>query len=820
MRRKLRVARVIQTSTIILALACSAASAAEAQDSALRVGGSPTTDSTRGRDADGSPNVAQIETVIVSAQKRMENLQDVPISAQVIDSRALAEQNQNTLRELTETVPGVHVSANNNQMFIRGIGSGDNPSFDQSVALFVDDIYHGRSRLSGATFVDLERIEILKGPQSTFFGNNAIAGALNIVSNRPGAALATAVRALYGTDGQYAVEGALGGPITDTFGARIAVSRNGGSGWLENVNLGQSVPRVNNLAGRLTLAWTPNDLVDITLKTEASRNRLAGNSGDQPFQWINCPPPPPFNPTTGLGCADALALGVPMGIDNDQVTGLPGQGSSLSTFEEVLTLNFQALGHTFTSVSGFYNFHYNANTDGGILPENRIATSQVPEKYHQFSQELRITSAADQPLEYLAGVYFQDDALDWELRLNGPAFNFVPLLGPPFDQLAPYLPFAESGAFRQDERSYAAFGAITWNASDRLKLNAGLRQTHVSKDFDSNLRYGTGTQMYGGFVQLPPDLESLWGLLLNAAPGTQSLSRSEHALLPLAGIQYHVNPASMLYLSYNRGFKAGGFNGMQFSTTGNLEFGPEHVNAYELGIKSTWLDGSVLLNLDVFRSDYQGLQVSAFVPNPLTNINSFFIRNAAESRAQGVELETAWAPGSRWRVSAHVTYLDSYFLSYPNASPTTLQSFCGGNTGGVPNYVLPYCAPWPAPPAPFPASQDLSGHPTDFAPKWSGSLVASYRLQLSGDYAFTAQLSPYITSGYFAGGNTNDPFNYVPGYTRLDGRLAFETGDGRWTYELIGKNLTDRTILTSVGGLYWGHKEQPRNFAFQLRYRF
>ena len=159
-----------------------------------------------------SPDGEQLTEIIVTAQKRAENIQTVPVSAQVVTGQALGQQNFNTLEQLTQTVPDVHVANSgsfSNDLYIRGIGSGSNSSFDQSVATFNDDIYHGRSRLSGATFLDLDRIEILKGPQSTFFGNNAIAGALNIISKKPGDSLEGSARLLYGQFGQYAGEGAI-----------------------------------------------------------------------------------------------------------------------------------------------------------------------------------------------------------------------------------------------------------------------------------------------------------------------------------------------------------------------------------------------------------------------------------------------------------------------------------------------------------------------------------------------------------------------------------------------------------------------------------
>jgi iron complex outermembrane receptor protein len=317
---------------------------------------------------------ARLEEIVVTAQRRVENLQQVPISAQVISGQQLSQQNQNSLEDLSRTVPAVHVvgGQNANLLFIRGIGSGENPSFDQSVATFVDDIYYGRSRLSQATFLDLDRIEVLKGPQSTFFGNNAIAGALNIVTKKPGDMFDAWGRLLYGQFGQYAAEGAVGGPITETFAARLAITRNGDDkGWIDNVNTGEHVPRINNEAARLTLVFEPIENLDATLKTEDTKHRTSGTYLDGgPDQWTACPPPVPIAPSFGNfgGCAQALARGVPIGLDQNKVSQLAGQHNSLSTFTEVFTVNYHQWGHTLTSASGFYNSHYSQTNDSGGLP--------------------------------------------------------------------------------------------------------------------------------------------------------------------------------------------------------------------------------------------------------------------------------------------------------------------------------------------------------------------------------------------------------------------------------------------------------------------
>jgi iron complex outermembrane receptor protein len=760
---------------------------------------------------------ARLEQVIVTAQKRTENLQVVPISAQVINSQALAAQNHTTLEELTQIVPEVHVGTNelSNDIYIRGIGSGQNPGFDQSVATFVDDIYHGRSRLSQATFLDLDRIEILKGPQSTFFGNNAIAGALNIVTKKPGDTFDASARLLYGQFGQYTLEGAIGGPITDSFGARLAVTRNGdGRGWIDNVNTGQEVPIVNNEAARLTLVYRPIEALEATLKIEGSRHAISGASTDEPYQWANCPPPSPIPSSFGGfagNCAQALALGplkVPMG-DVSETSGLPGQGNWLSTSEDVLTINYREWEHTFTSVSGFYNYHFSENTEGVLLPV-ALNANQLSEDYHQFSQEIRVASPSSQPIEYLAGGYFQTDSLDSFIESQAPFLDSLASAIPP---LAPYVPLGFTGPYDQVEHDYSVFASLRWNVTDRLKLNAGLRGSWVYKSSYGNLQFGMVSQLpYGAVIPAPVAIGQI--ILPGETLSGDRYARSDHAWMPSAGIQYLIEPDVMAYFSYNRGFLAGGLNGE--NPTGpppNIEFGPEFVNAYEVGVKGTWLAERLRVNVDVFRSDYSDLQVSAGVYDPQLQVTTFAIRNAATSRSQGIELETQWAVTKDFSLGANIAYLDSRYLSYPNGNETTLQKYCSTD------YVLPYCSQFPTS---GPQSQvyDDSGKPTSYAPRWSGNVIASYGIPLPGNYRLTTELSPFFTSSYWTSSGWDDVIPEAPGYVRLDGRLSLESPNRHWALDLIGKNITNRTIVSNYASLYVVQRDQPRNIAGQFRYRF
>jgi iron complex outermembrane recepter protein len=738
----------------------------------------------------------QLETVVVTAQRRVENLQDVPTSAVVVSGEALAKQNEISLETLSRSLADVHINDDGpaNDIYIRGIGSGGFESVDQSVALFTDDIYHGRSRTTSATFLDIERVEILKGPQSTFFGNNAIAGAVNVVTAKPTDQFETSVRALYGMYGQYATEGVVSGPITDKLDARAAVIINGGNGWLKNVTTGLDGPDTKNYAGRLTLLYRPTDDFDATIKVEGSDNRLTnGGYGGAPFQTINCPPPPGISPNAFGGvCATALALHSPIGLDNTLTDGIPGNKSSLSTFESVLTANYHAWNQTFSSVTGFNTYQFAEQVQALAVPVP-LDTSNLPEDYRQFSQELRVASPTGQRIEYLAGIYYQHDHLNVLFENN--YFELSPLIEtiPPLAPLLPYLPIAQNTFFSQDENVYSIFGSVTWNITDKLRLDGGLRGTQVQKSFTQSVAYGTGTELYGGFVPLPAELQPIPAAFGIGVPGTIGGDRTDHAWMPSGKLSYRFEPQVMAYFSYADGFKAGGFNSDDTSgTVKGASYKPEHVNAYEIGLKSEWWDHRLLLNIDAFWSRYRDLQVSSQVESA-SGVSTTGIENAATSETKGVELEGQWLVVEGLRLSTSIAYDKARYIDYPNASAAVF---------GLTN-----------------APQNLSGQPTEFAPDWSGNLVGTYTANLPGGYRLVGELGAYFSTLFYLH-ESDDPELAQGFWYRLDGRITFERPDSRWAVDFIGKNLNDRVILTNLGNPNAATREEPRNVAVQVRYRY
>ncbi|AMK26554.1 TonB-dependent receptor (plasmid) [Sphingobium sp. TKS] len=739
--------------------------------------------------------------IIVTAQHRIERRQDVPVSVQVIEGGDLAQHNLTSLGTVSLKVPSVQVgfgSSRGANLYIRGIGSGSNQSFDQSVGIYTDDVYHGRSRTSAGTFLDLERMEILKGPQSTFFGNNSIAGAFNIVTKKPDDVFGGWARALISPNGdsggQFALEGAVNSRITDTLNVRVAGTFNGQRGWLENIVTGKFVPRERNAAGRLTLAFAPSDLFDATLKLEVSNSK---STGGLISQTDNCPPPAPFTPR-GF-CAISLSLGLP-NIDTNKYSVNDGGYGEFNNKEAVLNINYHIGDHVLTAVTAYYKSKYYLQYDGDGTPVH-LLNLQNPEVYDQFSQEIRLTSPDGNSLEYIVGAYFQSDQLFYETDLNFGNLSSTITSSPALAALVPFLPIGQVSKSTQNERILSAFGSLTWKVTDKLRLTGGGRISHVRKSFVWDEFYAAAPVPFGVFTPLPANLNSLPSILGIGSVGSVNLSRSDNAFMPSAKLQYHFSRDVMAYASYSRGFKAGGFNGADNTAiAANFPFNPEHVNSYEVGLKSELFDRHVLFNLAAFRSDYSDLQVSInqFLPN---GVGFTIVRNAARSRSQGVELESKFIVSPWLSLEVAGSYLDTKYVSYPNASPTDLQKFNG----------LTF--------------QDLSGHRTPFAPKWSGSATALFTAPLPGGYKAITEVEGLFATGYDTRGN-DDPLLREDGYVRLDARLGFEDASGKWAFDIIGKNLTNAQIITFAAqypsslGSRSASKQQPRNVAFQVRYKW
>lgn len=741
-----------------------------------------------------------IQEVVVTAQKRAERLQDVPVSVTVVSGETLQAKGLTNLEAVVSTQPAVFVTKGGpaDRLSIRGIGSGDNnPAFEQSVATFVDGIYRGRSRSSQSSFLDVERLEVLKGPQSVYFGNNSVAGVFNIKTRDPGEHWEGYARTLYNFDfDNVTAEAAAGGPITDTLSIRVAGLVQRGDGWLLDESLGYRVPRVRNLAGRATLVWKPTDNFTLNLKAQAERGRQKGGI---PLELTSCPPPPPFPSTPTGNCAAALAAGDDVKLNRIRKND-PGAGTDLDAQVYVGTMTYEAKPFTVTSVTGYYHHDYEMRLDVDGTSAF-LANFTVPEDFSQFSQELRVASNKNDVFEYAFGGYYEKDTL--RAQVYAGINQLSPAVVGPFAPLRPYLPFGQADEFRQNTDTFGLFASGTIHPMEKMDITVGGRQSWIDKDFTIDQFFGTAGVPFGRVTRFPSNLAPLGaalgtGLGLGVV-GVRTASRSDVHFSPSVTIGYQFAPDIRGYAKYVNGFKAGGYNALEHTGLPNtLSFEPEYVDAYEAGLKTQFLDRRLTVNVSVFRNDFRGLQQSAAAANA-NNVGVFpVITNAKGARSQGVELETSFQVDRHLSASFSTTLLDSKYTSFTNAGGSPVDIIEGHRI------------------------VDLSGTPTRYAPKYSGNFAINYRGDIGETMYYRISPSVFFTDD-FNYSNNNDRFQIQKAYAKYAAEIALGDKNAGWELSLIGKNLTNEAIVTYANGSngsYLVGAEEPRSISAQLRFTF
>ena len=734
---------------------------------------------------------AVLDEIVVTARKREESLQDVSVSVSVTTGEQLLQSGVRGMEELSQSLPAINISKGgaSDQLYIRGIGSGFNGGFEQSVGTYIDGVYVGRSRGTRASFVDLARIEVLKGPQTTYFGNSTISGALNLTTQSPDFdEVSGHVTALIEPDhGETNIEGAVNFPLSDKFAVRVAARKYDLDGYVTNTTLGQDVSEVDDTFFRISAAFAPTENFEGVFK-------YSYGEGDQtaPFlkEVVNCPS------TFGTGnpfapCNIHISSGQP--YDNALNYELQGGGDDFTEQEfsqAVLDLSLDSGPVTWTSVTGYVTNEQRELQDLDSGPLLVFNANQYDE-LEQFSQEIRVSSNGDGNVQWTAGAYYQDGEVVYDVQL-APLF-IPPVVGA--NAADPNTVLANRNAQVQDETTTSVFGTVTWTFADIHRLNIGLRYTEVEKDLGKAVAWGTysdETLDRASFVQTAAPF-----------PGFATVhSRNETAswddLLPSISYERDVGDSGMVYASYSAGFKAGGFN-MSSRVLGDIEFGEETVDAFELGYKGLLQDGRLRANLALFYSDYEGVQQS--VLDPVTF--AFSVANAAASSTRGLEADIQWAATDALELHANVTFMTAEFDDFLGAC-NVFQI----NNGNCPD-----------------GFQDLSGHETTFAPGYSGSVRAIYNIETQGGYRIAIEPNIYFTDSYFIQSDF-DPFTEQDSYARVDLRVALTAPSDNWEVALVGRNLTDEEIiffandLPGSDGSYVNSLVRPRNIALQGTLRF
>ncbi|MCO4811416.1 MAG: TonB-dependent receptor [Gammaproteobacteria bacterium] len=784
-----------------------------------------------------------IEEILVTAQKREQSLQDVPISVSVITGQKLVEAGIENLDDLALYVPNFSKSETGigPVLQIRGIATGNNPGFEQSVVMYMDDIALGRGSLARMPFMDLERVEVLRGPQNVLFGKNSIAGAISMITAKPTDEMEGSVSVRYGDEyDDSEIVGVLSGPLTEGFRGRIAVRQAERGGYALNAGNGRNEEQREETAVRATFALDVRDEGELTLKYEHDTVDSKGMSQELMFEYGNpLPFDPVLNPFAGFTYTQQVAT--LEGIYNQILAGAGAPPISVgsdtagidrirrSNVEEtqdldldhfVLTYNEDFDGLSVTSVTGFSQYKETRLT--GSSSGIDISSILSREEYKQFSQELRFTSDLDGPMSWIAGAYFQR----WELEADESTLvdemNMPVLLG-----LMGFAPGLESVAnldstryFTSDSMTLAAFGQVTWSVSDAARISLGGRYTREKKSgrrfidiFNTSTGAFDATQAIFASCAFGVDYQSL-GVLSDIVPlpgcdgvpafGSYSRhdtsgERTENAITPSVIGELDVGDDSMVFLSYSTGFKAGGFDA-RAGRQSDLEYEDEGVDNFELGYKASLADGRAQVNLVAYHSKYKDRQVTTF-----DGIAGFVVGNAAEAKVQGFEFDGRWRATEGLTLSGSVAYMDYETTKYPDAPCSAIHTLLTGET---------LC--------------DRAGRTATYVPDWSASLIADYVLPITGNLDIRSTFDVLYESEYFTDSG-QDVNLKQDAYTMYNVRLALESES--WALAVLGKNLSDEDVIefSSVVPLsgsslsapaFAGFLQPPRTVAVQFEYRF
>lgn len=750
--------------------------------------------------AEAAPQAIGDGDIVVTAQRRSQRLQDVPVAVSVVGGESLQRDNLKSLPDLAARLPSVKITqgALTDYLNIRGVGSGNNAGFEQSVGTFVDGVYRARARAIRAALFDVQQVEVLKGPQSIFFGANTVAGALNITSRKPGDSFAYNATALYGSDNEYLAEAGMDVPVSESLSARFVGRANGMDGFVK-IRDEEDGPHIRNYQGRMSLQYDPGSNWTSSLRIDAGRTRTDNAA---PFEAIGCPPGAPFPlaPTSVCGRALAYNTGAPV-EDRLDLRSDSGQSWSRYRFFETAWINSLDLGPVSISATTAYFRHRSddrinqapLSIHSPIVDGYDAFPLESYEKYRQFSQELRIQSDVGGTFEYMIGGYYSRSNLTY---LRTAAFNFTTFGAIPAvaaTGTTATTPVSANTDLFQKDRTLSGFASLTIRPISQLRINLGARYTSVRKSAHRSNVFGTSENgVRSTFQPLPLSTQTVLAGVVGADLfDFPEPRRSDDRFMPSVGIQYDLGRNLMAYATYSTGFKAGGYNSNSFA----LSFGPEKVKAYEIGIKGQFLDRRLTLAADIFRSDYTDLQETSliFLPSGLT---ASLVANAASSRSQGIEGNLSFALTPQVRLFSDLTYLDAYYVDYPNGACTQ----AGAATGCL--------------------IQDLSGKARPFAPKFSGNIGVDFTIE-DGDNVFSASPVAYFSSRYFQSA-TADPTLEQRGYTKVDLRLGYGPQDKRWELAFLAKNILDtitasyRQPITGSPGSTFALAERGRALAIQF----
>lgn len=723
-----------------------------------------------------------LEEVLVTAQKREQALSDLPVSVSVVDADMLSVRQSNTLADLARHVPGLQIASPNGSILpiiaIRGVSMSDyNVNQASPVGVYLDEIYLSSNYTHGLALFDLERVEVLRGPQGTLYGKNTTGGAINLISREPDLEADGYIDLGIGSYGRQFVKSAYESPLSESLAVRVAVQAEQADGFSKNhFPGGADLSSANRYAGRVTIKWQPDDSFTAVLRLNGGysnpETRAVVSTGTDPGGLDR------LNSTFAL--FDLPYYQRPESYGYHDTNSNKVDHTRAVTEGAILSLSKEFEAFTLSSVSGYYRGDYDHMADSDGTPSKLLETDWRGD-IQQWSQDLRLSSYRAENLGWTVGIYAAGEK--HQVHNNFQMFHGLELIAPEF---GPNSGFTLDQQYEQSRDSLAAYGQLEYAIGKAQRLTMGLRYS-VDENRQFNVHSWQGDyagQAIVGLIpfSLPYDPEAVY-------PSEDFTDREWTGTLKW---DYRLSDEALLYASYSHGYRSGAFNGAAILMPSELApVGPEFIDALEVGVHARWLDSNLSLNAAAFHYDYDHQQFLNVV-----GIQQL-LDSADAARSRGIELELVWQAFTRLSAQLGLSLLETEYTDGPVL-----------NVLNVP--------------------KDLSGNKLMNAPELTLDFALDYEQPLrSGN--FRAHIdAAYTGEQWYTPFNGDYGYENIgqPGHTLANARLEYSWEGQRYQVSLWGSNLTDKEYqvyainLSETFGYHYSIKGEPRTYGLGFRMNF
>jgi iron complex outermembrane receptor protein len=741
------------------------------------------------------------DDIVVTARRRAEDPQHVPIPLSVFGGADLEERGFTNLEQLQRQAPSLQIMGQNPRnanINIRGLGANvgfASDGLENGVGVYIDDVYYARTGQALFDLVDLDRIEVLRGPQGTLFGKNTTAGALSIYTRAPQFKSEMIADATIGSRGTYRVRGTINAPIIDgLIAARFTAAQTGHGGYLTNITRNEKVNDNKNLSLRGQLLLTPSPDLSVRLIADYGRQTndgLYGSIQGKVTKRIDGSDlPRPFD-------TRAAQLGYvlqPVDPFNRRTEGDVDGSMFMKQGGISAKADWTILGATLTSITAvrWWEWDPRNDADGTALPI--LTAAQLSSWQHQVTQELRLASNGTHTIDYVVGAFYFHQRLRSEglTRYGSAAPIYVLGQSNPVTQAA-LVGWGVGTASLLKTNSYAGFGQATWHIDHRLSLTGGVRYTHEEKNGAFRQFWDGGTDL----GTLPGAVAAAATGIRNAFGGINSFSAEtrENKVTGQVNLAYQVTDDALLFATYARGYKSGGISLTNIAPGLSRTVKPEQINHYEAGVKTNWLDRKLTFNATAFWTKDANYQASLYDQDRATT----YVANVGTVRSRGFEIETALRPVSGFSAYVSGAFTDAAYLSY-KAAPCPieyqgLQTLC-----------------------------DLSGRRLPGVSKWSAASGVDYEHPVAGALTGYGGLDVSYRSANLYASNLAAS-SRIAGYALVNGRIGVRAGQG-WDIQIFVRNLLNKGYyITSqpgafASGLVSGLIGEPRIVGLTGRFQY